>query len=71
MATKRVSIEGMSCGHCVNRVRESLMGLPGVNGAKVSISEKLAVVDFDEGTVSDEDLTKAIERHSFDVTGIR
>ena len=71
MATKRVSIEGMSCGHCVNRVRESLMALPGVTNARVSIADKLAVVDLDDDKVSEGELIKAIERHSFDVIGIR
>jgi copper chaperone CopZ len=71
MATKRISIEGMSCGHCINRVRESLLSLPGVDGVTVSIADKLAVVECDEGAVTDEELIEAVERFSFEVTGVR
>lgn len=70
MTTKTVSIDGMSCGHCINRVRESLLSLPGVSSVRVSISDKLAVIELEEGSVSDEKIVESIERLSFDVTGI-
>ncbi|MEG2018838.1 MAG: cation transporter, partial [Clostridium sp.] len=32
---KKISIEGMSCGHCVNHVKEALSELPGVTSVDV------------------------------------
>jgi P-type Cu+ transporter len=41
---KTLSIEGMSCKHCVAHVTEALRGVPGVEGVEVSLESKSAVV---------------------------
>jgi Cu+-exporting ATPase len=43
-----LSISGMSCGHCVARVRQILAGVPGVVSAEVSLEKHEAVVVADE-----------------------
>jgi copper ion binding protein len=44
-----LQIEGMSCDHCVKHVTEALKALPGVTSAVVSLKEKSAVVEHQEG----------------------
>lgn len=39
-----VAVEGMSCGKCAEAVKNALLEIPGVVGANVMLSEKLAMV---------------------------
>jgi len=48
MTQARLSIEGMSCGHCVAHVTKALEGLPGVSAESVEIGG--AVVSYDPST---------------------
>ncbi|ABR49408.1 Heavy metal transport/detoxification protein [Alkaliphilus metalliredigens QYMF] len=43
---KKITIEGMSCGHCVGHVNEALKEISGVNSVEVNLTEKHAVVDL-------------------------
>jgi copper chaperone len=54
--TRRLSIEGMSCGHCIARVKTALSEVPGVAKAEVDLDKKIAVV---EGTGLDDALLEA------------
>jgi copper chaperone CopZ len=42
---KLLTIEGMSCGHCVMRVKSVLEGVVGVTSAEVNLLEKSAMVE--------------------------
>ena len=54
MTRKRIGIEGMSCGHCVNHVKEALTeDIQGVKIIDVSLENKCATVEVDNN-VSDE-----------------
>jgi copper chaperone len=53
---KQLSIEGMTCGHCVAHVRTALSEVPGVALAEVDLGRKLAVV---EGAALDDVLLRA------------
>lgn len=44
---KIVTIEGMSCGHCVMRVRKALEETPGVTTADVNLLDGKASVEGD------------------------
>jgi len=39
-------VSGMGCGNCAHRVRDSLLGLPGVLAARVDLAEGLVRVNF-------------------------
>jgi copper chaperone CopZ len=39
-------VAGMGCGNCANRVRNGLLGLPGVLAARVDLAEGLVRVNF-------------------------
>lgn len=43
---KILSIEGMSCQHCVNHVKEALEKIDGVKSVLVSLEEKSAEVEL-------------------------
>lgn len=40
----QLKIDGMTCGHCVAAVKKALEGVPGVEGADVSLAEGRATV---------------------------
>ena len=45
MTKQRLDIDGMSCGHCIARVRGALEALPGVKVDEVSIGKALVEID--------------------------
>jgi copper chaperone CopZ len=67
--TKKILIEGMSCGHCVNHVKEALSGLDAVTCVDVKLDSKTAVIEVVED-VNDEDIRLAIEEAGYEVVGI-
>lgn len=40
-----LTIDGMSCGHCVMRVQSALLAIPGVTSADVDLNTRQAVVE--------------------------
>ncbi|AGA68678.1 copper ion binding protein [Desulfitobacterium dichloroeliminans LMG P-21439] len=67
---KKVSIEGMSCGHCVNHVREALSELNGVTQVEVSLEGKHAIVEANQD-VSGDAIKAAIEEVGYEVVGVQ
>jgi copper chaperone CopZ len=45
MERMTLSIEGMSCGHCVRAVRDALAELPGVDVQRVDVGTATVAVD--------------------------
>jgi copper chaperone len=45
MERLKLAVSGMSCGHCVSRVKKTLSDVPGVKVTDVSVGE--ATVEFD------------------------
>lgn len=70
MMTKKIYIEGMSCGHCVKHVEDALMEVEGVTAAKADLKDKSAVVEL-SGPVEDSLLKAAVEDAGYDVTSIK
>ncbi|HHW23047.1 MAG TPA: heavy-metal-associated domain-containing protein [Clostridiaceae bacterium] len=66
---KKITIEGMSCQHCVRHVREALEELAGVKTAKVNLESKTAEVELDQD-VDDEKIKAAISDAGYEVTSI-
>lgn len=42
-----ISIEGMSCNHCVNHVKEALSSIDGVKKADVNLHKNNAIIESD------------------------
>jgi copper ion binding protein len=66
---KKILIEGMSCGHCVNHVREALSELNGVTSVDVNLDGKYAILDA-KNDVKDEEIKFAIDDAGYEVVGI-
>ncbi|MGD9604599.1 MAG: heavy-metal-associated domain-containing protein [Bacilli bacterium] len=66
---KTITIEGMSCQHCVKRVEKALNALKGVE-AKVSLENKQAIVNIKED-VSNQLLTNIISELGYRVISIK
>lgn len=60
-----VMIDGMSCNHCVMRVKKALEGLSGMKVAKVEIGK--ATVEFDDSRIEEQGLTEAIQQAGYRV----
>jgi len=58
MRQLKLEVAGMSCGHCVNAVREALISVPGVKVENVSIGS--ATVAFDESKTTVGNLVDAV-----------
>lgn len=66
---KRISIEGMSCQHCVKHVNDALSELNGVTGVNVNLEGKYAELEANE-EVADKDINFAIEDAGYEVVKI-
>ena len=64
--TTTVSINGMSCVHCVRAVFTSLAGVEGIKRADVSIGR--AVIEHD-GSVTPDQIREAIATAGYEVEG--
>ena len=64
--TKKMTIEGMMCGHCSARVKKVLEALPQVEEAVVSHEDGTAIVTLVE-EVADDILRKAVEDQDYKV----
>ena len=64
---KKILIEGMSCGHCVNHVYEALDEIRVID-IKVNLEEGNAVAEV--GDITDEAIKVAIEDAGYDVVEI-
>lgn len=65
---KIIKIEGMSCGHCAERIEKLLNAIDGVS-AKVYLEQAAADVDAAE-SVSDDVLQDVVENAGFQVVSI-
>lgn len=66
MKTQTLTIQGMTCGHCVMSVRKELSKVATIREVQIG----KAIVDVDDATTTDEDLTKAVEEAGYTVTSI-
>ena len=64
MAVYDLTIEGMTCGHCVRAVEEALREVPGVRSVTVEMGR--ARVEADDGVTRDA-LVSAVEEEEYRV----
>ena len=65
---KTLSVEGMSCNHCVMHVKNALLEVAGVESAEVDLGQKRAVVDG--GSFDDAALKAAVVEAGYEVVAI-
>lgn len=69
MTTQTLEIGGMTCGHCLRTVKDTLTEMAGVQLDEVRIGK--ATVTFDESQVSVEAIAEAIRDAGYDVNSIK
>ena len=69
MATQKVTltVRGMHCSSCAQRVERVLGKVKGVTAAKVDLAKELAVVDYVPGSANEETLKQAVRAIGFQV----
>jgi copper chaperone len=65
MSTLSLTIQGMSCDHCVARVKQALGKLAGVRIERVEVG--LATVSYDAAQVTPESIRQAVEDLGYEV----
>lgn len=65
MADITIKVEGMTCQHCVMRIKKALDNLNGVKESDVEIG--LVKINYDAGKVKKEDIEKAITETGYKV----
>ena len=65
-----ISIGGMTCMSCVNRIENTLKNESGVNQVSVNLSTQFASISYDPNKLNPEDLSKAIEATGYRVIEI-
>ena len=60
------TVDGMSCGHCVNSVTEEVTEVAGVTDVAVDLEAKKVTVTS-EGTVDDAGVRAAIDEAGYEV----
>ena len=68
MKTQDLTIEGMSCGHCVMHVKKELSKVSGLTIENVEIGK--ARVQYDEAKVTTDQISKAIEEAGYKLLSI-
>ena len=63
---KEFTVEGMSCGGCVQSVTRAIARLPGVRNVDVSLANKAATVEYDGATIEPAAIVAAIEAAGFE-----
>ena len=67
MTTTTINVSGMTCGHCVKAVEDSVGKLSGVEKVKVNLELGSVEVAFQEDSVNLTEITETIEDQGFDV----
>jgi copper chaperone len=67
MSDTEIKIDGMSCNHCVARVKKALDAIDGVSSAEVEIGK--ANVKFDESKITVDAIKETINSTGYKVVG--
>ena len=65
MSAHELTINGMSCQHCVMALTKALGGIQDLKVVEVQIGK--AKVEFDPGDVTNEQLQKAVDKAGFEL----
>ena len=62
-----LTVEGMTCGGCVNSIQNALNGRDGISNAAADLESKIVTIEFDPAVIQRAGLVQAIEDAGFDV----
>lgn len=67
MEKNTLSVNGMSCGHCVNSIEGAVGNLEGVSTVKVHLTDGKVDVAFDPSKVSLDQIKETIDAQGYEV----
>jgi copper chaperone len=67
MTHKKIQVEGMTCGHCVETVTQAVNSLDGIGKVSVDLDKKQVSVDFDESLTDPDTISSKIIEVGFEV----
>lgn len=62
-----ISVKGMKCGGCETTVRDAVQALPGIIGVQPNFRENTVEVEYEEGNVDLDAVSRAITAKGFQV----
>jgi copper chaperone len=65
MATLKLRVTGMTCTHCQAKVAKALQGTAGVYSAIVDLQAGEAEIDFDDDSVTQQQLVAAVAQAGY------
>ena len=68
MASLKLTVSGMTCGHCKMKVEKALQGVAGTFGAAVFLEDGAAEVDYDPAVASPEQFLAAVREAGYQAT---
>ncbi len=66
MATAKLNVTGMHCGHCQEKVAQALRGVAGVYSAIVDWPTGEAEVDFNDDALTTDRLLAAVQQAGYE-----
>ncbi len=66
MATAKLNVTGMHCGHCQEKVTQALRGVAGVYSANVDWPTGEAEVDFNDDALTTDRLLAAVQQAGYE-----
>ena len=67
MPTETISVPEIHCDHCKMSIEGALNELPGVDLATVDVPQATVTVNYDESSVSRDDIVGTIVEQGYDV----
>ncbi|WP_461247451.1 heavy-metal-associated domain-containing protein [Treponema sp. R6D11] len=67
MEKTKLSVDGMSCGHCEIAVQDAVRKLTGIKKVKADRHKKEVLVDYDAALVTKEQIVSAINGTGYSV----
>ncbi len=67
MPNEIINVEGMTCGHCVETVKDSVNSLSGIKSVLVDLEKKQVNVDYDDTQIDLEEISSKIQSAGFEV----
>ena len=64
--TRTITVEGMTCGHCVGAVQEELGALDGVRQVEVDLASGVVQI-HSEAPLTDEQISAAVDEAGYSV----
>ena len=67
MANQTLNVEGMTCDHCVQTIKEAVNNLVGISRVEVDLENKQVAVEYDKALVKLDGITDKIVEIGFKV----